>query len=261
VSLYTWTKGIAAGAYLVPALLVLFGLLSPDSAIWRMVAPVLAGAFLAATGALLVWDLAQPTRFYLIFTRPQWKSWLVKGAVIIAAYSAALLVHFIASLADASSVPLPLMIAALPLSVMSAVYTAYLFAQAKARDLWQNPLLPPHLAVQALLAGSAALVPFATLLEPSIVPALLWLLAATSLLHLLMVWGEATVTHGTAHARLAAWEMTSGTYRPYFQSGVMLVAVGVLAPWIGLWAIPAALAGLLAHEHAYVQAGQAVPLA
>ncbi len=62
------------------------------------------------------------------------------------------------------------MIAGLPLGVMTAVYTAYLFAQAKARDLWQNPLLPPHLFVQALLAGSAALLPFALWLEPETRP-------------------------------------------------------------------------------------------
>jgi formate-dependent nitrite reductase membrane component NrfD len=41
-----------------------------------------------------------------------------------------------------------------PAAVMTGVYTAFLFAQAKARDLWQNPLLPPHLAVQSVLAGS-----------------------------------------------------------------------------------------------------------
>ena len=34
---------------------------------------------------------------------------------------------------------------------LTAVYTAWLFAQAKARDLWQSPLLPPHLAAQAAL--------------------------------------------------------------------------------------------------------------
>ena len=46
-----------------------------------------------------------------------------------------------------------LAVGGLPLAAMTAVYTAYLFAQAKARDLWQNPLLPAHLLVQALLAG------------------------------------------------------------------------------------------------------------
>jgi len=34
-----------------------------------------------------------------------------------------------------------------------------------------------------------------------------------------------------------------------------------MAPWLGVAAAPLALAGLLAHEHAYVQAGQVVPLA
>ena len=37
------------------------------------------------------------------------------------------------------------------------VYTAFLFAQARARDLWQSPLLPPHLVVQTAVAGSSVL--------------------------------------------------------------------------------------------------------
>ena len=54
----------------------------------------------------------------------------------------------------------------LPLAAAAAVYTAYLFAQAKARDLWQSPLLPPHLAVQAALAGAAAMLPLLAWLAP-----------------------------------------------------------------------------------------------
>jgi formate-dependent nitrite reductase membrane component NrfD len=40
-------------------------------------------------------------------------------------------------------------------AVGAAVYTAFLFAQAKGRDFWQNPLLPLHLLSHAMLAGSA----------------------------------------------------------------------------------------------------------
>ena len=36
---------------------------------------------------------------------------------------------------------------------MTAIYTAYLFAQAKARDMWQNPLLPPHSVGAGFVAG------------------------------------------------------------------------------------------------------------
>jgi Fe-S-cluster-containing dehydrogenase component/formate-dependent nitrite reductase membrane component NrfD len=275
VSLYTWTKSIAAGAYVVAALLVLLGfarsltmsdLLSgfivlPASPLWLWVAPILSGAFLGLTGALLIWDLEHPARFYMIFTRPQWRSWLVKGAFVIGAYSLVLALHFAASLAGGERPQLWLTFFGLPLGMMTAVYTAYLFAQAKARDLWQNPLLPPHLFVQAALAGAAALLPFAAWLDPLVVRPLLWTLGASCLVHLLMVWGEVTLTHPTAHARLAVHETTRGRYRTFFWLGISLTAVAVLAPWLGLWAVPLALAGLLCHEHAYVQAGQAVPLA
>ena len=42
----------------------------------------------------------------------------------------------------------------------------------------------------------------------------------------------------------------------HFWAGVGLVALGLAAPWIGVPGSFFALAGLLAHEHAYVQAGQ-----
>jgi Fe-S-cluster-containing dehydrogenase component len=277
VSLYTWTKSIAAGAYLVTALLALLGFVSsrsrddvfqlssflsfPASPLWLLVAPVLSGFFLAVTGGLLIWDLEHPARFYMIFTRPQWRSWLVKGAFVIGAYALVLALHFAASLAGAETTQLWLVFAGVPLAALTAVYTAYLFAQAKARDLWQNPLLPPHLFVQAVLAGAAALLPFAAWLDPLVVRPLLLTLGGACLVHLLLVWGEVTLTHPTAHARLAVSEMTRGRYRIFFRAGVVLTALAVFAPWMGLPAAALALAGLLCHEHAYVQAGQSVPLA
>lgn len=300
VSLYTWTKGIASGVYLVAALLQFFGLISFFGALWLWVTPVISGAFLGLTGLLLIWDLEHPERFHLIFTRRQWKSWLVKGAFIILGYSMVLLLHFIASLMIVSTASTSvnvarstlfwsvfqslLALAGGPLALLTAVYTAYLFAQAKARDLWQNPLLPPHLVCQALLLGSAALLPFALYFRinglVSGVSPLLWTIAITSLIHVLMVWGEVSVTHPTSHARIAVWEMTRGRYRGYFWLGLLFSAVGGLLPWmivltwfsgapplpqlpaiLGIASVPLVLGGLLLHEHAYVQAGQSVPLA
>lgn len=261
VSLYTLTKGIAAGAYLVPLLMVLSGQLEAASLLWRWVAPILALVFLAITGGLLIWDLEQPKRFYMIFTRPQWKSWLVKGAFIIAGYSLVLLAHLGASLLGQDGLHKILMVPGLPLATLTAVYTAYLFAQAKARDLWQSPLLPPHLFVQTLLAGSASLLPVAYSRAPEALPVLLWTLAGSSLLHVLLVWGESTLAHVTAHAHLAAYEMVRGRYRQPFWWGLTLGAAAIFAPWLGVAAAPLALLGLLAFEHAYVQAGQSVPLA
>ena len=164
-----------------------------------------------------------------------------------------------------------LAVAGLPLAMLSAVYTAYLFAQAKARDLWQNPLLPPHLLVQSLLLGSSVLLPLAAWVEPAIISPLLWILTITSLVHLLMIWGEVSLTHPTAHARLAIWEMVHGRYRSDFWIGTALSSAGGLLPAIviygslplsyGVSAAPLALIGMMLFEHAYVQAGQSVPLA
>jgi Fe-S-cluster-containing dehydrogenase component/formate-dependent nitrite reductase membrane component NrfD len=270
VSLYTWTKGIASGVYLVACLLVLLGALRVNDPIWLWVTPIISGGFLAITGGLLIWDLEHPGRFHLIFTRPQWRSWLVKGAFIIAGYTLVLLLHFVASWLGWRSFQKWLMIAGIPLSIMTAIYTAYLFAQAKARDMWQNPLLPPHLFFQSVLLGSALLLPIATMMLID-VKLLLWTVAITSLIHLLMVWGEVSLTHPTAHARLAIWEMVKGRYKNDFWVGTILSLAGALLPLldvlgvvslsIGVAAAPFALIGLMLFENAYVQAGQSVPLA
>jgi formate-dependent nitrite reductase membrane component NrfD len=177
-----------------------------------------------------------------------------------------------------------LIVAGIPLSILSAIYTAYLFAQAKARDMWQNPLLPPHLFVQALLLGSAILLPLVAVMvsnashfdvyitfPPYQQTVLLWALAIFSVIHLLMVWGEVSLTHPTAHARLAIWEMVKGRYKNDFWMGIalsfaggilpLLAVLGVLTTSIGVAGSPLALIGMMLFENAYVQAGQSVPLA
>jgi len=283
VSLYTWTKGIASGVYLVACLLVLARMIGPNNSIWLWTTPIVSGGFLAITGGLLIWDLEHPERFHLIFTRPQWRSWLVKGAFIIAGYTVVLALHFIASWVGSSSFQTWLMIPGIPLSILTAVYTAYLFAQAKARDMWQNPLLPPHLFFQAVLLGSAILLPAVVMVNGTYasdeligflrrdVYWLLWMLGISGVMHLLMVWGEVSLTHPTAHARLAIWEMVKGRYKNDFWVGIILSLVGALLPLlavtgdlsisIGVAGSPLALIGLMLFENAYVQAGQSVPLA
>ena len=306
VSLYTLTKGIAAGVYLVAVLLMALGRLRAASPVWLFDVPLAAGLFLAATGALLIWDLEHPWRFFMIFTRPQWRSWLVRGAFLIGGYGLVLALHLAAAATGRPQLTRSLIWLGLPLALLTAVYTAYLFAQARARDLWQNPLLPPHFAVQAALAGAAALVPAALrhgggrLLAP-----LAGSLAAAAALHLALVLGECTLTHGTAHARLAVREMLRGRFRAWFWASIALVLAAAALAWEGAASAAAAsstalavataghaataaaagaglfsaalsevvatfaaaaaailaLAGLFAYEHAYVQAGQSVPLA
>jgi len=259
VSLYTFTKSISAGAYLVALLLAMTGMISWDSTTWMVVAPLLGMAFLGITGAVLVWDLEHPERFWMVLAKPQWRSWLVRGGFIITGYGGVLAAHLAAAYVDRPDLTRLLAWAGGPLAAMTAIYTAYLFAQAKARDLWQSPLLPPHLFVQALLAGSGALLLTGT---ADLGIGALWVFQASLITHLAFALGEATMGHPTAHAALAAKNMLSGPYAGPYWTGIMLAAAGVLLVGIG----PAAgaisgLVGLLLFEHAFVQAGQSVPLA
>src|SRR5213593_3826973 len=153
VSLYIWTKAIAAGSYLVAAALVLMGRLDPTSVLWKWTTPLLSAIFLAITLMLLIGDLEHPSRFYMILTRPQWRSWLVRGGVILAAFGAVIGMHFLLGGAPARAFA----IIGGALAVAAGTYTAWLFAQAKARDLWQSPLLPLQHLVACVLAGAAVL--------------------------------------------------------------------------------------------------------
>ena len=261
VSLYTWTKSIASGVYLVALLLVAAGVLGRNDALWTWGAPIASLVFLGLTGLLLISDLEHPGRFYMIFTRPQWRSWLVRGAFIIGAYAAVLVAHAAMTTMGTDAWQVPLAVAGIPLAILTAVYTAFLFKQSRGRELWQSALLAPHLLVQAILAGAAALAPLAWALAPEAVPALLQVVAISAVAHLGLVAAETLHARGTVHVRLAIHEMVSGTYRGFFLTSIAAVAAGVFVPWIGVPLVALPLLGLIAYEHAYVQAGQAVPLA
>lgn len=262
VSLYTWTKSLGAGMFLVPIVLALVGLIGWKDDVTRWVAPLAALFWLGVTGVLLIWDLKHPFRFYLIFTRHHWGSWLVRGSFIIAGYGGIASVYLIAAFLDVHWAQVTAGSIGIPLALATAVYTAYLFAQAKARDLWQSPLLPAHLAVQSVLAGAAGVLPFAIgFSDHTAIHAVEIVLAVAAAAHIALVWGETTLPHVTAHAHLATDEMVKGRFARFFWVGIVGVLVAIAAPWIGAVAVPFALVGLLAHEHAYVQAGQSVPLA
>ena len=228
VALYLWTKGIAAGALLVPCLLVGFGLTQdlPLLGIW---APLVALAFNAVTAALLVADLKRPERFYYILTRGNWDSWLVRGAYILMAHGAAATLWLILAWAGQGDL---LRILAWPGAVVAlaaAGYTAFLFGQAEGRDLWQSPLFLWHLLVQALLTGGGVLVLSAVAVGagPHLVGLLSALLTGALVINALILVGE--LLSRPANRDVAA-------------------------------ASALILAALLVHEVVFVRAGQAIPL-
>jgi Fe-S-cluster-containing dehydrogenase component/formate-dependent nitrite reductase membrane component NrfD len=268
---YTWTKSLAAGLFLVPALLSILGVASPGATTLAASA-IAGGVFLGATGVLLVLDLEQPTRFHWVLLRPNWKSWLVKGAYIISAYGALLGLYVLAWLAGVEGLTgVGVLLVGSVLAAGTAVYTAFLFAQAKGRDLWQSPAMPLHMFVQAIVAGAGGVLllgatgvaGFGDLVGPAGATLLAGLLA-----HAALVGSEFITPHGTEDAELAAHRIVRGEFSRAFWAGG--VALGLVVP-IGALAVggtaaaalagASALAGLFAYEYCWITAPQTVSLA
>ncbi|HET9441876.1 MAG TPA: 4Fe-4S dicluster domain-containing protein, partial [Acidimicrobiales bacterium] len=177
VSAYLVTKSMAAGALMVAALLVLLGHAGRQAAV-GVLPPVLAGAFTALTGALLVADLKQPRRFHYLLTRPNWTSWLTRGAVILGLYAAVQAAWFVAGLAGAGGAVKALAGPGLVLGAATAGDTAYLFGQCEGRDFWQTPVLLPILLAQAVVAGASLFLVADLFMAVPEVEALRWALLA-----------------------------------------------------------------------------------
>jgi Fe-S-cluster-containing dehydrogenase component/formate-dependent nitrite reductase membrane component NrfD len=266
VAAYTWTKSIAAGAFLaVPVARLLHG--EWPSFGFAVAMGVVCLLFLALTAALLVADLEKPGRFLYVLLRPQWRSWLVRGAYLLSGFGLVATLWLVAQLADAPELAKVLIWPGVPLALGSAVYTAFLFAQAKGRDFWQNPLLGIHLLAHAFLAGGAVwLIAAAIRGDPSLDVARAFL-AGTLFFSLLALLAELWTTPPTTDAhRALRWIVRRPMGRWFWVGGIV---VGHLLP-LALLASPAApgalaaavlaLAGLLVVEWLWVLAPQHIPL-
>jgi Fe-S-cluster-containing dehydrogenase component/formate-dependent nitrite reductase membrane component NrfD len=273
---YLWSKSIAGGILLVAA--ILFGInregVLANPTLINIVSPILALFFLGVTVALLIADLHRPERFYYILIRPNPRSWLVWGTYILIAYSVMSTLWLAFGIAQSRIPDVIVWIAALT-GIGSACYSAYLFAQAKGRDLWQSPLFLWHLLIQALLAGAALLL-ILFLISGGIASALLIpnlrdILIAAVAVSAIMVLGEISLTPMSADVRHAIAVMTRGDLRVMFWGGALIIGAVVplvllgLAPMggvftFGIAAAVAALIGLLLFELVWIKAGQAAPL-
>jgi len=165
VSAYIWTKGIGAGTYAVAVMAMLAGLVEMSDGLWSMTLAV-GIIFLAITGILLVLDLDRPERFLYVMLRPNWDSWLVKGAYVLAGYGGILSLSVAVILLDLDRALLTyLAIAGLPLSLLTGVYTAWLLMQAKGRSWSRDSLLPAKFLFETVTIGAAVFFPLA-MMEP-----------------------------------------------------------------------------------------------
>ena len=265
VSAYITTKAIATGTVLVSFLLFLTG----DSTSLLPPAPAMVSLlFLGVTGWLLVADLTQPSRFLYVLLRPQWRSWLVRGSYLIVAYSLALLVCVFVPLFDAArGALLALGTITSVLAALVAMYTAFLFAQAKGRDYWQNPLLPVTMLVDAIVAG---------LVVATLIGLTGWaggidadrarvLLGAGLVTLVVLAIAEIVPVHQTKGAAMTAAIILRGQYARLYWTGAILLGlvIPILLIFLNVGHVLAAvllLIGIAVKNHILVAAPQRVPL-
>lgn len=272
VPAYLVTKSIGAGAFIVGAAGVALGLL-PEHALFTTAASLAALVFIAATTGLLVWDLDRPERFWTILIRPQWGSWLARGAFVLTGFSGLAGLSLLADLLGFANFTDLLIWPGVLLAALSAMYSAWLFAQAEGRDLWQSTLLPWHLFVQAVMAGTGFLLLLAFAADPgaSAITTLGWIFGATIVANLVItVGGEFGVAHASNVAAAAAHMIQHGSYSLAYRIAVWVgLVVPLVLTWLGLtsaaplpWlALGGVLAvvGLFFYEWAFIMAPQRIP--
>ncbi len=283
VPAYLVTKGIGSGVFMLLALL--FGLGAVDfSRPIALLGSFVSLIFIGITTLLLIMDLERPERFYTILTRPQWKSWLTRGAFILIGFTLVVGLWFLIeggvaigwlSAAFADTLRPLFLWGGFALAVLTAIYTAFLFGQAEGRDLWQSTLLPVHLVVQALMvgAGTLLLLGLTGIIPTRMEDALAWVFVLALAADLFItLFGEFGMPHASEIAARAAHEIREGKYRRHFWLGsigvghgvalllaiVAMLAEGLALPLMALAAV-AAIVGLYAFEHAFVMAPQEIP--
>jgi Fe-S-cluster-containing dehydrogenase component/formate-dependent nitrite reductase membrane component NrfD len=268
VSAYVFTKAIAAGAFLIPFFALVLGFeVSNTAKLWS--AGISLG-FLGLTGLFLVMDLDRPDRFLNVLLRPQWNSWLVKGGYTITVFGLLVTIWGASTLFNWNMPEMTLLWITAAFAILLAIYTAFLFAQAKGRDFWQSPTLPLHMLVHSVMAG-AAIFSLASLIFGQ--ESWMQLIRTTAIIALVVnlftIITELTITHPTTAAKVVVKMITKGRYKIVFWA--VSIVIGNLVPLAlflsnqndlitGLGGL-CILVGILATEKIWVESPQRVPLA
>ena len=161
---------------------------------------------------------------------------------------------------------------------MSAIYSAFLFRQARGRVFWHSTLTPLHLLVQSMVAGASLLMLVVvgdSILSRSELTGPGWHFLYYEFIGALvangiLIAGELFMPEDNVERMRAVRLITKGIFRKMFWGGAVII--GVIVPLLALTSGAAqykglavltslsALGGLFLWEHIWVQAGQAVPL-
>jgi formate-dependent nitrite reductase membrane component NrfD len=273
---YLITKNIAGGLFMLLSLGAGPGIFAFDSLTF-LIAGFSAMVFMLLTVILLIKDLAQPKRFLNVLLRPQWKSWLARGAYIMVTFTvmaglwwlleAAAYIDWLPAEFAGNIRPIAAWIT-FPLALGVVVYSAFLLGQAEGRDMWQSPLLPFELLAQSFAVSSGVFLALSFFITiPTSLQGFLSIMfpAALAVNLLLLLANKFAMPFASEVALLAARDITHGQYRNHFWWGAVLLGhvvplvLFLLAPSTVLIAALAAIVGLFFYEYAFVMAPQRIP--
>jgi Fe-S-cluster-containing dehydrogenase component/formate-dependent nitrite reductase membrane component NrfD len=273
---YIVTKNIAGGLFMLLSLGAALGIFAFDSLTF-LAAGFTAMAFMLLTVILLIKDLSQPKRFMNILFRPQWKSWVARGAYIMVAFTAVaglwwllegaaylgwLPIQFIAGIR-----PLAAWIT-FPFALGVVIYTAFLLGQAEGRDMWQNSLLPFQFIAQSMMVASGMflILNLSVSFPADLHTLLVTLFPASIAINLLLTLAGKFNSFASEVAMLAHREMTHGRFHNHYWWGG--ITLGHIIPLVlffafSTFALPVTvvctLVGLFFYEYAFVMAPQHIP--
>ena len=272
---YLVTKHIAGGLFMLLSLGAGLGALPFDSLTF-LAAGFTAMIFMLITVILLLKDLSQPGRFLNILIRPQWKSWLARGAYIMVGFTAVAGLWWLIEAAGFMNW-LPVYVVTgirpvaawitFPFALGVVIYTAFLLGQAEGRDLWQNPVLPFQLLAQSFLVASVVFLSLGWFvnLPPGLIQFLSIVFPVSLAINLLLTLAVKAMPFASEVALLASRDMTHGQYRNHFWWGG--ITLGHIIPFLLFLVAPsavpvsaiAAMVGLFFYEYAFIMAPQRIP--
>jgi Fe-S-cluster-containing dehydrogenase component/formate-dependent nitrite reductase membrane component NrfD len=263
IAAYLWTKSIAAGVMLAIGYVYTITHFAPGFNP-DIVLPAISFLALAITLGLLVFDLKRPDRFLYLLTKANFRSWLVLGGYILMAYGVCTAIWLFRGIRGDDVPGLLAWITAI-LALASAGYSAFLFAQAKGRELWHSSLFFFHLLLQAMVAGIATVLIVSSwnhsyyFLQRVMTRLLISWMVPNLVMVLLEVWLPAA----NQDARVALKRLLRGKWKIRFWG--FTVALCMVLPFLILrfYPVPGAvlvLAGLWLWDDLWVKAGQSVPL-
>ncbi len=274
---YLVTKNIAGGLFMLLSLGAGLGAFAFDSLTF-LVAGLTSILFMLLTVILLIKDLSQPKRFLNVLLRPQWKSWLARGAYIMVTFTvAAGLWWLLEGATYLNWLPTDLISAirpfaawiTFPLALGVVIYSAFLLGQAEGRDMWQSPLLPFELLAQSIVVSSGVFLALSLFVSlPASLQELLSVVFPFSLVInlLLLLVNKFAMPFASEIAMLASRDITHGHYRNHFWWGG--ITLGHIIPLVLFFAFSAfalplavvcAVIGLFFYEYAFVMAPQRIP--